>query len=76
MQPHAGDVDKQIGRLVVAAYGRAGMLNQTYFILPPMSRDGAGPYARYRGDCHPGIHSRPGGHPTVAIGHGDYCRSI
>lgn len=70
MEPIMANVDHQIGRLV-AAYGRAGMLSQTTFVV---TADHA---------MVPGMHNvdqaivsrvikQAGGDPLY-VGHGDYC---
>lgn len=70
MQPFFANIDHQLGRLI-AAYGRAGMLEQTYFVI---TSDHA---------MIPAVHTiwskridqivvKAGGVPLY-IGHGDYC---
>ncbi len=70
MQPLLNDVDHEIGRLV-AAYGRAGLLNQTYWIVT--ADHGMVPAVHTIDSTNiKSIITNAGGQPLY-IGHGDYC---
>jgi arylsulfatase A-like enzyme len=70
MQPLITDVDREIGRLV-AAYGRAGLLNQTYWFV---TADHGMVPAMHTVDSTnvKAIIASAGGQPLY-VGHGDYC---
>lgn len=70
MDPFFSNLDNQIGRLV-AAYGRAGMLSQTYFVIT--SDHAMDPSTRtVRSRRIDQIIRKVGGR-ALYLGHGDYC---
>jgi arylsulfatase A-like enzyme len=71
MQPLVSNVDKQIGRLV-AAYQRAGILSQTYFIVT--ADHGMTPAVHTINDSAIKSTIKSAGGQGLYVGHGDYCQ--
>ena len=70
MQPLFSNIDQQIGRLV-AAYGRAGMLSQTYFIIT--ADHAMVPRLHAIGSTRIEQIIQSAGGQALYVGHGDYC---
>jgi arylsulfatase A-like enzyme len=70
IQPLMSNVDKQIGRLM-AAYGRAGMLDQTYFIVTSDHAMIPAVHTVQKSTVD-AIVAKAGG-TSLYVGHGDYC---